>query len=97
MTRRRRKCMPMTLMALLDDSKLLLEAPATTTAGIDHFETTNLRTVLMTVHKESRRQITKDRQADCAGCLRRIALSSERTEQNLGSFVAVFISVKSAR
>ena len=59
----------MTLKALLDDPKLLLEAPATTTAGIDHFETTNLRTVLMTIHKDSQHQITRKRQAAHAGCL----------------------------
>jgi hypothetical protein len=61
MTTRRRRGLPMTLKALLDDPKLLLKAPTPTTASVDHFETTNLRTILMTIHKDSQHQITRDR------------------------------------
>ncbi|MGI9490249.1 MAG: hypothetical protein ACR2RF_31050 [Geminicoccaceae bacterium] len=59
----------MTLMALLDNPKLLLKAPATTTPSINNIKTTNLRTVLMTIHKLSTHHITRNRQAAHAGCL----------------------------
>ena len=60
----------MTLMAFPDNPKLPLKTPATTTPGIDHIKTTKLRIVLMTNHKLSQHQITRNRQAAHAGCLR---------------------------
>ena len=66
MATRRRRHLPMAMMALLDDPKLLLKAPTTPTAGVDHFETANLRTIRMPSHKDSQQQMTRER---CAGKL----------------------------
>ncbi len=70
MPARRRRHLPMALMALLDDPKLLLKAPTTPTAGVHHFETTNLRTIRMPSHKDSQQQITRERKAAHAEWLR---------------------------
>ena len=68
MPARRRRHLPMTLMALLDDPKLLLKTPTPPAAGVDHFETTNLmRTIRMPSHKDSQQQITRERKAAYAG------------------------------
>ena len=71
MATRRRRHLPMAMMALLDDPKLLLKAPTTPTAGVDHFETANLRTIRMPSHKDSQQQMTRERKAAYAGWLRR--------------------------
>ena len=64
----RRRNLPMALMALFDDPKLLLKAPTPPPAGVDHFETTNLmRTIRMPSHKHSQHQITRERKAAYAG------------------------------
>ena len=70
MATRRRRHLPMALMALLDDPKLLLKAPTTPTPGVDHFETANLRTIRMTSHTDSQQQITRERKATYAERLR---------------------------
>ncbi len=78
MPARRRRHLPMALMALLDDPKLLLKAPTTSpTAGVHHFETTNLRTIRMPSHKDSQQQITRERKAAHAEWLR-CSLGSRR-------------------
>jgi hypothetical protein len=41
----RRRHLPMTLVALFDNPELLFKAPATSPTRINHFETTNLRTI----------------------------------------------------
>jgi hypothetical protein len=46
-------------MALLDDPKLLLEAPATPPTGVDHLKPADLRTVLMHSHKDIQLQLTR--------------------------------------
>jgi hypothetical protein len=53
----------MALMALLDKSKLLLEAPATTPARVDHLEPANLRTVLTPGHKDTQQHLLRSEQA----------------------------------
>jgi hypothetical protein len=63
MPARRRRYLTMALMALLDDPKLLLEALATTPAGVDHLEPANLRTVLMPGHKDSQQHYIRSEQA----------------------------------
>jgi hypothetical protein len=64
----RRRHLPMTSMALFDDPKLLLKAPTSPPASVDHFQTTNLmRTIRMPSHKDSQHQITRRRKAAYAG------------------------------
>ena len=67
MPARRRRHLPMALMALLHDPKLLLKTPTTSSPGINHFQTTNLRTIRMPSHKDSSHQITQESKAAYAG------------------------------
>jgi hypothetical protein len=67
MPARRRRNLPMTLMALFDDTKLLFKAPTTSPPGINHFQTTNLRTIRMPSHKDTQHQITQESKAAYAG------------------------------
>ena len=63
MPARRRRHLPMALMALFDNPKLLLKTPTTAPASVHHFETTNLRTIRMPSHKDTQQQITQESKA----------------------------------
>lgn len=62
-----RRHLPMPLMALLDDPKLLRKAPSTPTPTVYHFQSANLRTIRMPSHKDSQQQIMRKQQAVYAG------------------------------
>jgi hypothetical protein len=64
----RRRNLPMALMALFDNPMLLLKSPTPPAAGVDHFQTTNLRTIRMPSHKDTQQQITQESKAAYAEC-----------------------------